>query len=236
MKRELDAADSGRELSRLPIEVDVDQILRAQGADPEKLRARQPRAVELAERALREGSRVMEPRVLCRELAVQGVLHERIRLSGGGELRGGLVAQQLGAAERIVVIVATLGEKLDALSTEMQTRDISFALALDGFGTAAIEALSMSICRHFGEVAEREGMHSSLPFSPGMAEWDLQTGQRGIFGLLDSASIGLRLSPSFLMIPQKSLSLVIGIGREVREGGSLCEFCNLRETCRHRSL
>ncbi|MBZ5526697.1 MAG: hypothetical protein LAN71_02185 [Acidobacteriia bacterium] len=144
--------------------------------------------------------------------------------------------EMLGREQLDLVIVATLGEKLDALIAAMQTRDISLALALDGFGTAAIEALSMSICRHFGEVAERESLHSSLPFSPGMAGWDLQTGQRGIFGLLDAASIGLRLSPSFLMIPQKSLSLVIGIGREVREGGSLCEFCNLRETCRHRSL
>lgn len=233
--REIDSSGAQRELAGLPIEVDVDQILHAQGADPQKIRLRQPRAVELAERALREGLRVIQPRAVCRALAVERVLHERMRFAGGGELRGGLIARELGAAERILVILATLGEPLDALIAEAQARDASFALALDGFGTAAIEALSMSICRHFGEVAEAESLRSSLPFSPGMAGWDLETGQRGIFGLLDSSSIGLRLSPSFLMIPQKSLSLVIGIGREVRSGGSLCEFCNLRETCRHRT-
>lgn len=47
-------------------------------------------------------------------------------------------------------------------------------------------------------------------------------------------AIGVRLNPAFPMIPQKSLSMVIGIGREVREDGILCDFCNLRETCRHR--
>ncbi|MBZ5526696.1 MAG: hypothetical protein LAN71_02180 [Acidobacteriia bacterium] len=75
MKRELDAPDFGRELSGLLIEVDVDQVLRAQGADPGKLRARQPRAVDLAERALREGMQVLAPRVLCRSFTVQSVLH-----------------------------------------------------------------------------------------------------------------------------------------------------------------
>lgn len=236
MKQERDAAGVARQLSELPLEVDVDQVLRAQGADPARIRARQPRAVALAERALREGKRVLDPRVVCRADTVRSVRHERVLLGGGGELRGAFVAQQLGSAERIVVIVATLGEKMDQRIVEAQSYDVSLALALDGFGTAAIEALSMSICRHFGEVAARESLHSSLPLSPGMSGWDLRTGQREIFGLVDAASIGVRLSPAFLMIPQKSLSLVIGMGKDVREGGSLCEFCNLRETCRHRGL
>ena len=46
----------------------VDAVLRGQGADPEAIRERNPRLVEIAERALAEGSTYLQPQTLIREL------------------------------------------------------------------------------------------------------------------------------------------------------------------------
>ncbi len=54
----------------------VDQVLRGQGADPQKLRQRRPALVEIAAWALQEGLPLLQPVVLAQEFQVQGIRHE----------------------------------------------------------------------------------------------------------------------------------------------------------------
>jgi len=48
--------------------LEVDQVLRAQGADPAILRTRRPALVEIAQQALEEGLPLLEPAVLYGEM------------------------------------------------------------------------------------------------------------------------------------------------------------------------
>jgi len=48
------------------------------------------------------------------------------------------------------------------------------------------------------------------------------------------ASPSVRLSPSFLIQPCKSVSPVIGAGVKMHERGRPCEECGASLTCRHR--
>jgi hypothetical protein len=43
------------------------------------------------------------------------------------------------------------------------------------------------------------------------------------------------LNDSFLMIPRKSISMVLGIGSIPFTAGRPCDFCGLRETCRYQN-
>jgi hypothetical protein len=36
------------------------------------------------------------------------------------------------------------------------------------------------------------------------------------------------------MKPTKSLSLVLGVGKAVRQEGIVCDYCQLRATCQYR--
>jgi cobalamin-dependent methionine synthase I len=134
----------------------------------------------------------------------------------------------------VAAIVATIGERLDARISEMFGADAPYAMALDGLGSAAVEALAAAACDHFREVALAEGMRSTMPLSPGMTGWPIDVGQRQIFDVLDASQIGVQLTPSSQMIPRKSLSMVLGLGRDVAEGGRACDYCSLRETCRYQ--
>ncbi len=214
--------------------IDADAVLRGQGADPERVRRRSPRLVGLAESAAREGPALLSPRVEWRRLRVLSRDGERLLLEGGAELSAPLVARRLSEAREVVAIVATIGRVLETAVDAMSARDLPRALALDAFGTAAVEALAAAARRRVGELAANEGLRATLPLGPGMRGWPLDPGQRQLFGLFGAAPAGVRLCAGSVMDPRKSLSMVVGLGRDVVEGGRTCDLCAAAGRCRHR--
>ena len=214
--------------------VDADAVLRGQGANPAVIRGRSPSLVSTAERAIHDGSHLIKPAVLVRRLAVEGVVHERIKLEEGAGLQGRLLAQHLAAASEVVVLLCTVGDDLEELASKTMMSDPVFGLALDGLGSAAVEALANAACRRFEDEAKAAALQTSIPLSPGMIGWSVEEGQPQIFRLLPSEEIGVRVTPSWVMLPRKSLSMVLGIGTRMVEAGKTCDYCTLRETCRYQ--
>ncbi len=214
--------------------LDVKQVLRAQGADPAALEERSPMLLESAERALREGMPLVEPKVLYRELEVKSPGHEKLFLSGGESLKGRFISENLGRAREVFIILCTIGRALERRVSEITEVNMVDGLALDGVGSAAVEALANITCRYFENKASEAGLQSSMPFHPGMEGWPVEDGQPQIFNLLDGEEIGVKLTSSCMMIPQKSLTMVIGIGPDMYKRGSACDYCSMKETCPYR--
>ncbi|MCJ7708062.1 MAG: hypothetical protein MUO38_10635 [Anaerolineales bacterium] len=213
--------------------LDVDQVLRAQGADPAVLRARRPALVDAAEQALQEGLAYLAPVAAYRELAVESLRHERLFLTGG-VLTGPLVAQHLRSAQQVVVLACTIGDALERVISEAMSEDPVRGLALDGLGSAAAEGLAAAAAAHFEDQARARGLHTTIPLSPGMVGWPVEEGQAEIFSLVDGGEAGISLTSGGMMVPRKSISLVLGVGKDVAAEGRSCDFCNLRETCRYQ--
>ena len=211
--------------------VDADQVLRGQGADPKAIRTRSLRLVELAEQAILKGSALLKPKLLYRRLKVDGVVHERIQLEDGTELRGKLLTQHLAPASEVLVILCTIGADLENKVSEVMKTDMVYALALDGLGSAGVEALANAACRRFESEAEEKQLETSIPLSPGMVDWSVEEGQPQIFELLSAEDIGVSITPSWVMLPRKSLSMVLGIGDQMIDAGTTCDYCSMRETC-----
>ncbi|HEX9030143.1 MAG TPA: hypothetical protein VF823_13270 [Anaerolineales bacterium] len=212
----------------------VDEVLRGEGSDPGLVRQRRPALVEIAAWALAEGLPLLKPVVLARELQVESMRHERLQLEGGASLSGPLVAQHLAGAERVVVMVCTIGGLLEEIVSQVMPEDPSRGLALDGLGNAAIETLATLACTRFELAAQQEALQASIPLSPGMVGWPVDPGQRQVFALLHTARIGLSLTTSQMMSPAKSLSEVLGFGRQMGFQGRTCDFCSLKDTCRYQ--
>jgi len=64
--------------------------------------------------------------------------------------------------------------------------------------------------------ARERDFGTSRAFSPGAAgdAWDLSK-QALLFAYVPTESIGVQLTPSYLMHPRKSLSFVLGLGKDV---------------------
>jgi hypothetical protein len=217
------------------LSLDVDKVLWGQGANPSVIRARRPALAALAGEAIVEGSPLLAPVLLYERFPVTGFRHERLSLAGGGSLQGSAIAGYLGAAREVIVAVCTVGEALTACAADVFEANPVRGLALDGLASAAAEALAEAACRHFDGIAAAEGLAASIPLNPGMPGWPLLEAQQQVFALLPAPEIGVTLSPSGLMQPLKSLSLVVGLGRAGElTGGRTCDFCTMAETCRYK--
>jgi hypothetical protein len=216
------------------LKLDEDAVLRGQGADPAIIRQRSPRLVQMATRALEDGRPLLRPQVHFAYHEVESIRHERVTLTGGGFLSGAMIAQHLGPAQQIIILVCTIGEALDDLIDEVTNQEMVYALALDGVGSAAVEALANEACRHLEDEAAQDGFQASIPLSPGMIGWSVDQGQPQIFTLIDGEEIGVTLNDYYVMAPRKSLSMVLGLGPDMGYQGKVCDFCAMRDTCRYQ--
>jgi len=216
------------------LNIDADMVLRGQGADPAIIRQRRPRLVEIAERAVAEGSSLINPVAVYRTLPIENVKHQHLTLAGGAQLTSSLLVDQLAPAQSIALIVCTLGEHLEERISALTPSDPLYALALDGFGSAAAEALGTAVCHRLEETAAQQQQCVSVPLNPGMIDWSVEVGQPQIFSLLDTDVIGVTLNDSAQMQPRKSVSMVLGFAPTPFAAGRACDFCALRNTCRYQ--
>jgi hypothetical protein len=215
------------------LQVDVDHVLRGQGMDAGLIRARRPALVLLAERAISEGMPLVRPQVRQRTLRVDGLRDQCLELEGGFTLSGPLVARHFARASQVALVVCTIGSQLEERMAQVVEDDPAFALALDGFGTAAAETLATSACAQFSERAAG-GLCATAPIGPGLPDWPVDEGQPELFAALQLDPAIVRLQPGGIMAPRKSISFAIGFGVQPVSGdlsNSACSLCYLSATC-----
>jgi hypothetical protein len=220
-------------LSSFELSLTVDDVLRGEGTDPDVARTRRPALLEAAAIALQTGVAKLHPAALSNKVKVCEHRHERIYLQDGTEISNSLVAHHLAGAKQVVFVVCTIGSELEAFASSQMQANPLLALALDGLGNAAVEVLSQQICAQVGKQAQSLGLTASAPISPGLPEWPVEIGQPLIFSMLDPLQVGITLTSSGMMVPKKSISFILGIGRDAIQT-DLCDLCNLRERCHYR--
>ena len=104
------------------------------------------------------------------------------------------------------------------------------AMALDGAGVAALGKVSDTVIAEIRDVAEQHGLGSGMRAQPGQEGWSIGQ-QKVLFSLVPADEIGVRLTESYLMIPRKSVSFVIGMGPDMRPDAVACDFCSKRSRC-----
>jgi len=135
-------------------------------------------------------------------------------------------------AEGTILCVCTIGKALEEESNKLINKgELSQAVILDAIASCAAEAVAEEsyqiICKEIG--AKFPGRKFTHRFSPGYCRWPLEEGQRTIFNLLPAEKIDVRLTSSFLMIPQKSISFAVNVGLEIDPllGLRECHTCDL---------
>lgn len=216
------------------IPLDPDRILRWEGAEPHLIRARNPYAAAVADAAALKGVSLLRPVIAYQRWRVIALRHEKLMLEGGAVLSGKLISRHLAAAEEAVAVVCTIGEALEEAVAASFADDPAFATALDAVGSLAVQDLMAAAGAQFSRQAEYFGLRTTMPLSPGLEGWPLDVGQRQLFDLLGPAGAGVVVSSTGQMTPRKSVSLVLGIGRQVVSYGRPCDSCGLRTTCRHQ--
>ena len=130
-------------------------------------------------------------------------------------------------------MAATLGMEVEQLLRRTQARDMALAVILDAAASAAIENVCDNLCADLAETFAPR--YLTERFSPGYGDLPISQ-QAELFRLLDIARrIGISLSESGLMVPQKSVTALIGVSDrpQIRRSRG-CEACAMFADCAYR--
>ena len=143
------------------------------------------------------------------------------------------VPELLKDCSQVILMAATLGSETERLLLSAQARSMGEAVILDAAAGAAVENVCDNLCRDLE--ARFSPRFLTDRFSPGYGDFPFSQ-QRAFFDLLDiTRRIGVSLTESGLMLPQKSVTALLGIAdtpQEHRHHG--CASCTLFETCSFR--
>ena len=137
-----------------------------------------------------------------------------------------VIARLLEQCEKVAVFALTIGNHLEETVSQL-ARDglVLQASALDAIGSVAAEKLADTVQDQIGEMAHSYGLTISRRFSPGYCDWHIGQ-QRMLFWALRGNVVGIRLTGSCLMLPQKSVSGIVGIGPSEIENYNPCRTCD----------
>lgn len=146
---------------------------------------------------------------------------------------GADIAAHLRGCPHVVVLAATLGAETETLIRRAQRRDMAQALLLDACAAAAMEQVCDNFCADLAAASAPARL--TARYSPGYGDFPLSE-QRHIFALLDvTRRIGVSLTEGGLMLPQKSVTALIGLGApEGARTATSCDTCPARAHCMFR--
>lgn len=148
---------------------------------------------------------------------------------------GKRVTSYLKDSTGIAVFICTAGEIFTELSSVfLQKGDAAEAFIVDSVGSLVVENAMDLIHRQIETEMSEVDIHVSNRYSPGYCEWNV-SGQKSLFGILGNINCGVSLTESCLMTPVKSVSGIIGLGKNVRKRAYGCNVCG-SESCVYRHI
>lgn len=148
-------------------------------------------------------------------------------------LYGDSIREHLKGCKHAVFFAATISAEIDKLLRIAQVYDITKAFVMDSLASVAIE----QVCDRFEAMLRERYAQYYQTFRFGLGYGDLPIEQQKDFVKLLNAQkqIGLSVSDSYMLIPTKSVTAVIGLSEhEIRGTARGCATCNLRERCQFR--
>ena len=137
--------------------------------------------------------------------------------------------------EKLAVFICTAGEGFSSGSDSCNKQgDYLKSFVIDTFGSLVVEKATDYIQEKLEKEVRACGMQTTNRYSPGYCNWPVQD-QKQLFSLLPDNSCKISLSESCLMLPIKSISGIIGIGKKVRKREYSCDVCTNR-ACIYRKV
>ncbi len=119
------------------------------------------------------------------------------------------IAGILKDCEYCSLFVSTIGPQLEGRVAEMETDNPSGAFYLEHVGNWMAEYMAEAVNQKISQVITKAGFIPKKRYSAGYGDWPVES-QKEILELTGARRIGVSISESYLMIPRKSVSALIG--------------------------
>jgi len=225
-------------IKNIKLKIDEEEVLRYQGYHRNKAGKTGEIILETTRKEIEQGYCLFEPKGIYSKVMIRNVSSEgRINLENGLHLEiNNSMLNLLRGTSYLAFGLSTIGNHLEEKVAELFAKnEYPKAIALDAVGTVASRFLSQYIRSVVCQEAKEQNLQTTKYFTPGTFEWDINQ-QKNIFKIIPADKIGVKLTESCMMVPKKSLSWVIGIGKEIiitSKGNDSCKIC-LADNCQFR--
>jgi hypothetical protein len=181
---------------------------------------------------------LIKPRLIWKELPIAKIDQTGVMLANGTFLESRKMAYALKDATRIIIFIATVGNKIDLeIESLINCGELAHGYIADALGSGAVESLADRFHKEKAQELSRENKTAGLRFSPGYCDWPV-TDQKKLFSFLDNEAVGVDLNDTALMQPRKSISAVFGIyenkNKSVENAFNPCRRCGKKDCIARR--
>ena len=225
-------------IKNIKLKIDEEEVLRYQGYRRNKAGKTNEIILEITREEIEQSYHLFESQGIYSKVMIKNISSEgRINLENGLQLEiNNSMLNLLRGTSYLAFGLSTIGNHLEEKVAELFAKnEYPKAMALDAVGTVASKFLSNYIQSLICQEAKEQNFQTTKYFSPGSGDWDINQ-QKIIFQIIPADKIGVKLTESYMMVPKKSLSWVIGIGKEIiitSKGDDSCKTC-LAENCPFR--
>ena len=142
-------------------------------------------------------------------------------------------------ASEAALMAVTLGQRLEIELQRLGQSNVSHAVMLDAVASAMVESVCDDAEREIGRYAEQNKLTPLPRFSPGYGDWELSSQPMLLSILNANRRIGLSCTSSNLLLPQKSVTALVGLLPESAVANisisSSCKGCVGAEKCGYSS-
>ena len=146
---------------------------------------------------------------------------------------GKIVTNYISKAEQFVFFIMTAGKGIERQSQKyLSGSDPLLGYIYDVLGSLTVEASVEKILQDIEKSFLQDGLKISNPYSPGYCGWPVSDQQK-LFALFDNNTCSITLSYTCLMDPIKSISGIVGVGKNIKKQPYACTICDSKN-CLYR--
>lgn len=217
-------------VGEIPVSLEAEELIRfIQGASSGGVLEKE---IEKNSDIFLETRKLIEPKALIKRFLVEKIDENHLLLAGVGfPFKSQLFSKIIPGAKYVELGLITIGNRIEKkASTLMGAGEHLKGFLFDSLGNLALGKTSFFIHSKIKEEAEKNQLRTSNFLSPGQFDWDVNE-QKKFFSILPGEKVGINLNNSSLMIPEKSLSFLVGLGDSLDTGKEVCQYCSLQDKC-----
>ena len=183
--------------------------------------------ISQTEKIADEIKKVLSPVHTYREF---GLLEDGVLEGACFFLEGEDIKKVLLGCQSCILIAATLGFGVERLLLGYSGNPAGLVI-LDALLNCAVERYINAVCAELKDAYNKKGLYLTDRFAPGYGDMPLNSQESLLRSIDAERRIGVTVSPSGVMIPQKTITGVIGVSNTPKQHLRPCDFCRRFGEC-----